>query len=105
MHGDYGPQNVLLDPAALQITAVLDWEWAHAEHPVEDIAWCEWIIRMHHPRLVSQLGVFFDAYGGDIPPWRPATRPCSAVAGHCLTSATSNSQEDPGKRNGRTGSP
>ena len=35
VHGDYGPQNVLLDRADLEITAVLDWEWAHAGHPVE----------------------------------------------------------------------
>ena len=49
VHGDYGPQNVLLDPATQEITAVLDWEWAHAGHPVEDIAWCEWIVRMHQP--------------------------------------------------------
>ncbi len=28
-----------------------------------------------------------------------------ASAGHCWTSATSDSQENPGKRNGRTGSP
>jgi aminoglycoside phosphotransferase len=26
VHGDYGPQNVLLDPAAGDITAVVDWE-------------------------------------------------------------------------------
>lgn len=69
VHGDYGPQNVLLDPAALQITAVLDWEWAHAGDPIEDLAWCEWIIRMHHPGAAKLLGSFFDAYGGSIPPW------------------------------------
>jgi len=69
IHGDYGPQNVLLDPATLQISAVLDWEWAHPGYPVEDLAWCEWILRMHHPRHVGLLSVFFDAYGGEIPPW------------------------------------
>jgi aminoglycoside phosphotransferase len=69
VHGDYGPQNVLLDLATLEITAVLDWEWAHAGDPVEDLAWCEWIVRMHHPRQVSLLGVLFGAYGGAIPPW------------------------------------
>jgi len=69
VHGDYGPQNVLLDPATLQVSAVLDWEWAHAGHPVDDLAWCEWIVRMHHPRHLSLLGFFFDAYGGAIPPW------------------------------------
>jgi aminoglycoside phosphotransferase (APT) family kinase protein len=69
VHGDYGPQNVLLDPAALQITAVLDWEWSHAGDPIEDLAWCEWIVRMHHPGQVSLLSVLFDAYGQAIPPW------------------------------------
>lgn len=69
VHGDYGPQNVLLNPATLEITAVLDWEWAHPGDPVEDLAWCEWIVRMHHPGQVSLLGMFFDAYGGAIPPW------------------------------------
>jgi hypothetical protein len=23
---------------------VLDWEWAHRGEPVEDLAWCEWIV-------------------------------------------------------------
>lgn len=69
VHGDFGPQNVLLDPATLEITAVLDWEWAHLGDPVDDLAWCEWILRMHHPRLVSLLGFFFDSYGASIPPW------------------------------------
>lgn len=58
VHGDYGPQNVLLDPATLEITVVLDRERAHTGDPVEDLAWCEWIVRMHHPRQVSLLGLF-----------------------------------------------
>ena len=70
VHGDYGPNNVLLDPAALAVTAVLDWEWAHAGDRAEDLAWCEWIVRMHHPRRVSLLGEFFGAYGGQVPTWR-----------------------------------
>ena len=69
VHGDYGPQNVLLDPATLEITAILDWEWAHAGDPIEDLAWCQWIVRMHHPGQVSMLNVFFDGCGGAIPPW------------------------------------
>jgi aminoglycoside phosphotransferase len=70
VHGDYGPNNVLLDPVTANITAVLDWEWAHAGDPAEDLAWCEWIVRMHHPGQVSLLAQFFGAYGGEIPPWR-----------------------------------
>ena len=63
VHGDYGPNNSLLDPAARQVTAVVDWEWAHAGDPLEDLAWCEWIVRMHHPGHVSALEEFFAAYG------------------------------------------
>lgn len=70
VHGDYGPNNVLLDPVSLEITAVLDWEWAHVGDPVEDLAWCEWVVRMHHPVAVSLMAEFFGAYGGPVPPWR-----------------------------------
>jgi hypothetical protein len=93
VHGDYGPNNVLLDPARAEITAVLDWEWAHAGDPAEDLAWCEWIVRMHHPRRVSLLGEFFGAYDGQIPPW-PARQAimadrCRSLLGFCR-------RQDPG---------
>lgn len=68
VHGDYGPNNVLLDPATLQIVAVVDWEWAHRGDPIEDLAWCEWIVRAHHPRHVDRLDELFDAYG-ERPAW------------------------------------
>ena len=67
VHGDYGPNNVLLDTQASDVTAVLDWEWARAGAPVEDLAWCEFIIRMHHPSDLGALDAFYTAYG-----WRPA---------------------------------
>ncbi|GAB3007271.1 phosphotransferase family protein [Saccharothrix stipae] len=69
VHGDYGPNNVLLDPATFQVTAVLDWEFAHLGEAVEDLAWCEWIIRMHHPHHVAGLERFYAGYGGPAPPW------------------------------------
>ncbi len=68
VHGDYGPNNTLLDPDGRQVSALLDWEWVHAGHAVEDLAWCEWIIRMHHPEQTGSLGAFFGAYQ-DEPPW------------------------------------
>jgi aminoglycoside phosphotransferase len=68
VHGDYGPNNVLLDAAAADVTAVLDWEWAHAGQPLEDLAWCEFIIRTHHPAEVPALDDFYAAYGSR-PPW------------------------------------
>ena len=67
VHGDYGPNNALLDSDASAVTAVLDWEWAHPGDLVEDLAWCEWIVRMHHAPHVQALDQFFDAYG-----WRPS---------------------------------
>jgi Ser/Thr protein kinase RdoA (MazF antagonist) len=69
VHGDYRPNNVLIDPATLQITGVVDWEFAHLGSPVEDLAWCEWIVRMHHPNQVGALDNLFDGYGGEPPTW------------------------------------
>jgi aminoglycoside phosphotransferase (APT) family kinase protein len=63
VHGDYGPNNVLLDAEAREVTAVVDWEWAHVGTPVQDLAWCEWIVRMHHPACAGALGALFGAYG------------------------------------------
>jgi aminoglycoside phosphotransferase (APT) family kinase protein len=68
VHGDYGPNNTLLDPAARHVTAIVDWEWVHSGDPLEDLAWCEWIVRMHHPGHTSALEGFFAAYGRR-PPW------------------------------------
>ncbi|HEY2506939.1 MAG TPA: phosphotransferase [Streptosporangiaceae bacterium] len=68
VHGDYGPNNVLLDASATQVTAVVDWEWVHVGDSLEDLAWCEFIIRMHHPAEVAELARFYDAYGAR-PAW------------------------------------
>jgi aminoglycoside phosphotransferase (APT) family kinase protein len=68
VHGDYGPNNTLLGPAARHVTAIVDWEWVHAGDPLEDLAWCEWIVRMHHPGHTGALEGFFAAYGRR-PPW------------------------------------
>ena len=68
VHGDYGPNNTLLDPAAQEVTAILDWEWAHTGDRLEDLAWCEWIVRMHHPDQAGALNSFFDSYQ-DRPAW------------------------------------
>ncbi|MEU5870960.1 phosphotransferase [Glycomyces sp. NPDC047369] len=68
VHGDFGPNNLLLDPVSFEVTAVIDWEFAHFGDPVEDLAWCEWIVRTHHPAHVGDLDACFDAYG-PVPPW------------------------------------
>lgn len=68
VHGDFGPNNLLFDRAALDVVAVLDWEWAHVGQRIEDLAWCEWIVRMHHPKQVGALDAFFTGYGAR-PAW------------------------------------
>ncbi|WP_181786408.1 phosphotransferase family protein [Streptomyces phytophilus] len=80
VHGDFGPNNVLLDPGTFEVTAVVDWEFAHFGDPVEDLAWCEWIVRTHHPGHRRALGHFFRAYGDQVPPW-PARR--AAMLARC----------------------
>ena len=68
-HGDFGPNNVLLDPATFTVTAVLDWEWAEfRDDPVDNLAWCEWIVRTHHPDEAAALDELFAGYGSR-PPW------------------------------------
>jgi aminoglycoside phosphotransferase (APT) family kinase protein len=37
VHSDLNPKNVLVDPATLEVTGVLDWEFAHAGHPSTDL--------------------------------------------------------------------
>jgi Ser/Thr protein kinase RdoA (MazF antagonist) len=37
VHSDLNPKNLLLDPENLEVTAVLDWEYAHAGHPFTDL--------------------------------------------------------------------
>lgn len=68
-HGDFGPHNLVFDTATDTVAAVLDWEWAHIGQPVEDLAWCEWIVRTHHPDCADALPHLFHGYGIDAPPW------------------------------------
>jgi tRNA A-37 threonylcarbamoyl transferase component Bud32 len=53
VHGDFGPQNVLIDQG--RISALVDWEFAHLGEPITDLAWAEWIVRMHHPAAIEWL--------------------------------------------------
>jgi Ser/Thr protein kinase RdoA (MazF antagonist) len=69
VHGDFGPQNLLLDEATADPTALLDWEFVRLGDPVEDLAWAEWIVRTHHPHLGPALPALFAGYGAE-PPWR-----------------------------------
>ncbi len=37
VHSDLNPKNVLVDTTTQELTAVLDWEYAHAGHPWTDV--------------------------------------------------------------------
>jgi aminoglycoside phosphotransferase (APT) family kinase protein len=37
VHGDANPKNVLVDPDSLEVTGLVDWEYAHAGHPFTDL--------------------------------------------------------------------
>jgi tRNA A-37 threonylcarbamoyl transferase component Bud32 len=63
VHGDFGPQNLLIDPETQIVTALLDWEFAHVGGLIEDLAWAEWIVGTHHPNWCDHLAALFDGYG------------------------------------------
>lgn len=64
VHGDLNPKNVLVDPATLALTAVLDWEFAHSGHPWTDVGN---LVRFdRRPAYLSAvLGAWTDLRGGD----------------------------------------
>jgi len=68
VHGDFGPQNILLDDDLREVVALLDWERVHLGRPGEDLAWAEWIVRRHHPEAVTDLDALFTGYGRQ-PSW------------------------------------
>jgi aminoglycoside phosphotransferase (APT) family kinase protein len=37
VHSDVNPKNLLVDPATLEVTGLLDWEFAHSGHPFTDL--------------------------------------------------------------------
>jgi tRNA A-37 threonylcarbamoyl transferase component Bud32 len=80
-HGDFGPNNTLLDPDSLEVTAVLDWEFSSVGRvdPVVDLAWCEWIVRMHHPGETAAIPALYAGYGTSFP-WRERH---AAMVGRC----------------------
>lgn len=60
VHSDLNPKNLLVDPDTLEITGVLDWEFAHAGHPFTDLgntlrfdrapAYAEAVLAAYHER-------------------------------------------------------
>src|SRR5690606_29049021 len=37
VHSDLNPKNVLVDPATLEVAALVDWEFAHSGSPYADL--------------------------------------------------------------------
>jgi aminoglycoside phosphotransferase (APT) family kinase protein len=37
VHSDLNPKNLLVDPDTLEVTGLVDWEFAHAGHPATDL--------------------------------------------------------------------
>ena len=68
VHGDFGPHNVVLAKDADEIVLLADWEWSTVGCPITDLAWAEFILRMHHPEHLECLPALFDGYG-ERPPW------------------------------------
>jgi len=96
VHGDFGPQNMLFDLANAEVTAVVDWESAHVGEAVEDLAWAEWIVRMHHPELAAGLPILFESAGLALPwPDRKAwmVRQCQAILDYCESAGMTASAE------------
>ena len=88
VHGDSGPQNMLFDLEADRVTGVVDWESAHIGSPIEDLAWTEWIVRMHHRAAKDALDELFAA-AGQRPSWAERhaamVHQCEAVLVSCAS--------------------
>jgi len=53
VHSDLNPKNLLVDAASLEVTGVLDWEFAHSGHPATDLGN---LLRFdRHPAYLSGL--------------------------------------------------
>ena len=63
VHGDPGLQNVLVEHGSLQ--CLLDWEFAHAGDPAEDLAYCRPAIEKVMP-WPDFLAAYRAAGGGDV---------------------------------------
>jgi aminoglycoside phosphotransferase (APT) family kinase protein len=68
VHGDFGPNNVLISDHDDSVVLLADWEWSTVGSPLTDLAWAEFIVRMHHPEHVDCVAALFDGYGSR-PSW------------------------------------
>lgn len=63
IHGDFGPNNVLFGEHDEHITLLADWEWSTTGSAITDLAWAEFIVRMHHQDHLDCIPALFDGYG------------------------------------------
>lgn len=63
VHSDVNPKNLLVDPDTLEVTGLLDWEFAHAGHPYTDLGN---LLRFdREPAFVGAvLGAYVARHGG-----------------------------------------
>ncbi len=65
VHSDFNPKNLLVDPATLEVTGLVDWEFAHAGSPYADLGN---LLRFERdPRLVEAVLTAYAAFM----PWLP----------------------------------
>lgn len=62
VHSDLNPKNVLVAPGTLEVVAVLDWEFAHAGHPVTDLG-----NLLRHDRRPAYVDAVLAAYRDRVP--------------------------------------
>jgi hypothetical protein len=63
VHHDFGPNNVLFAEHDTAVVLLADWEWSTVGSPITDLAWAEFIVRMHHPDHRDCVPALFDGYG------------------------------------------
>jgi aminoglycoside phosphotransferase (APT) family kinase protein len=64
VHSDLNPKNLLLDPGTLEVTGLVDWEYAHAGHPYADLGN---LLRFDRDEVFAEavLAAYTSRRGGD----------------------------------------
>ena len=102
MHSDLNPKNLLLDPDSLEVTGLLDWEFAHAGHPFTDLGN---LLRFdREPAFADAVLAAYDARRGAR---AGATRSALARAADlwALVDLAARRGREPGGRAGRPAAP
>ena len=68
VHNDFGPNNIVMDRGLASASLLCDWEWVTVGDRITDLAWAEFIVRLHHPESVQAMRLLFEGYG-EKPTW------------------------------------